>query len=78
MLAAQVSGHGVRRNRFGPLVTGPSQWSVGVSDFNFVITGCYPVGMNSGKIVLAKLLDSTHPQQFQRFVARYGGDYTVS
>jgi hypothetical protein len=49
-----------------------------VSDFNFVITGCYPVGMNSGKFVLAQLLDWIHPQQFQRCVARYGGDYKVS
>jgi hypothetical protein len=34
--------------------------------------------MNSGKFVLAQLLDWIHPQQFQRCVARYGGDAKVS
>jgi len=33
--------------------------------------------MHSGKFVLAQLLDRIHPQQFQRCVARYGGDYKV-
>jgi hypothetical protein len=33
--------------------------------------------MHSGKFVLAQLLDWLHPQQFQRCVARYGGDYKV-
>ena len=33
--------------------------------------------MHSGKFVLAQLLDWIHPQQFQRCVARYGGDYKV-
>ena len=33
--------------------------------------------MHSGKFVLAQLLDGIHPQQFQRCVARYGGDYKV-
>jgi hypothetical protein len=34
--------------------------------------------MHTGKFVLAQLLDWIHPQQFQRCVARYGGDYKVS
>src|ERR1700743_1824580 len=34
--------------------------------------------MNTGKFVLAQLLDWIHPQQFQRCVARYGGDRKVS
>ena len=34
--------------------------------------------MNPGKYVLAQLLDWIHPQQFQRCVARYGGDDKVS
>jgi hypothetical protein len=34
--------------------------------------------MNTGKYVLAQLLDWIHPQQFRRCVARYGGDYKVS
>jgi len=33
--------------------------------------------MHSGKFVLAQLLDGIHSQQFQRCVARYGGDYKV-
>jgi len=33
--------------------------------------------MHSGNFVLAQLLDWIHPQQFQRCVARYGGDYKV-
>jgi uncharacterized protein DUF4372/DDE family transposase len=33
--------------------------------------------MHSGKLVLAQLLDGIHPQQFQRCVSRYGGDYKV-
>jgi hypothetical protein len=33
--------------------------------------------MHSGKFILAQLLDWIHPQQFQRAVARYGGDYKV-
>jgi len=33
--------------------------------------------MHSGKFVLAQLLNRIHPQQFQRCVARYGGDYKV-
>lgn len=33
--------------------------------------------MHSGKFVLAQLLEGIHPQQFQRCVARYGGDYKV-
>jgi hypothetical protein len=33
--------------------------------------------MHTGKFVLAQLLDWIHPQQFQRCVARYGGDYKV-
>jgi hypothetical protein len=33
--------------------------------------------MHSGKFVLAQVLDWIHPQQFQRCVARYGGDYKV-
>lgn len=34
--------------------------------------------MNSGKFVLAQLLETIHPQQFHRCVARFGGDYKVS
>lgn len=34
--------------------------------------------MNTGKFVLAQILDWIHPQQFQRCVARYHGDYKVS
>jgi hypothetical protein len=34
--------------------------------------------MHTGKFVLAQLLDWIHPQQFQRCVARYHGDYKVS
>ena len=34
--------------------------------------------MNTGKFVLAQLLDWIHPQRFQRCVARYQGDYKVS
>jgi hypothetical protein len=34
--------------------------------------------VNTGKYVLAQLLDWIHPQQFHRCVARYGGDYKVS
>ncbi len=33
--------------------------------------------MHSDKFVLSQLLDWIHPQQFQRCVARYGGDYKV-
>lgn len=33
--------------------------------------------MHSGKFVLAQLLDWIHPQQFQRCVSRYGGDYKI-
>src|ERR1022692_1113342 len=33
--------------------------------------------MHSDKFVLAQRLDWIHPQQFQRGVARYGGDYKV-
>jgi hypothetical protein len=39
--------------------------------------GRYFAVMHSGKFVLAQLLDWIHPQQFQRCVARYGGDYKV-
>jgi hypothetical protein len=60
------------------LVTGLPHGSVGVSDFNFAATGRYPPGMNTGKFVLAQLLDGIHPQQFHRCVARYGGDAKVS
>ena len=49
-----------------------------MSDFNFAATRCYPPGMNSGKFVLAQLLDWIHPQQFQRCVARYNGDARVT
>lgn len=38
----------------------------------------YLLGMNSGKYVLSQLLEWIHPQQFQRCVARYRGDYKVS
>jgi len=34
--------------------------------------------VNSGKFVLAQLLEVIHPQQFQRCVARFDGDYKVS
>jgi len=34
--------------------------------------------MNTGKYVLAQLLDWIHPQQFHRCVTRYRGDYKVS
>lgn len=34
--------------------------------------------MNTGKYVLAQLLDWVHPEQFRRCVARYRGDYKVS
>jgi uncharacterized protein DUF4372/DDE family transposase len=34
--------------------------------------------VNTGKYVLSQLLDWIHPQQFQRCVARYKGDYKVS
>jgi hypothetical protein len=34
--------------------------------------------MNSGKFVLAQLLEAIHPQQFQRCVEPFGGDYKVS
>ncbi len=33
--------------------------------------------MNFGQFVLSQLLDFIHPEQFQRFVARYRGDYKV-
>lgn len=33
--------------------------------------------MFTGRFVLAQLLDYIHPQQFQRCVARYGGEYKV-
>jgi len=33
--------------------------------------------MHSGKFVLAQPLNAIHPQQFQRCVVRYGGDYKV-
>jgi hypothetical protein len=33
--------------------------------------------MHSGKFILAQRLDWIHPQQFQRCVTRYGGDYKV-
>ena len=49
-----------------------------MSDFNGTAVRCYPSGMNSGKYVLTQLLDWIHPQQFQRCVARYGGDAKVS
>ena len=39
--------------------------------------GYFPA-MNTGKYVLTQLLDWIHPQQFQRCVARYQGDYKVS
>jgi uncharacterized protein DUF4372/DDE family transposase len=39
--------------------------------------GRYFAAMHSGKFVLAQLLDWIHPQQFQRCVTRYGGDYKV-
>jgi Domain of unknown function (DUF4372)/Transposase DDE domain len=50
-----------------------------VSDLSFgSCLACYFSGMNTGKYVLAQLLDWIHPQQFARCVARYGGDYKVS
>ena len=50
-----------------------------MSDLKFaVVSARYPPGMNPGKYVLAQLLDWIHPQQFQRCVARYGGDDKVS
>ena len=51
----------------------------GVSDFNFC-EGLfwYFRLMNTGKYVLAQLLDWIHPQQFHRCVTRYRGDYKVS
>jgi len=39
--------------------------------------GRYFAVMHTGKFVMAQLLDWIHPQQFQRCVARYGGDYKV-
>jgi len=39
---------------------------------------CYFLEMNTGKYVLAQLLDWIHPQQFHRCVARYRGNYKVS
>ncbi len=60
------------------MVTGLPCGSGGVSDFNFVITQCYPLGMNSGQFVLTQLLDWIHPQQFQRCVTRYHGDFKVT
>jgi hypothetical protein len=51
----------------------------GVIDLNFgLVVFCYFSAMNSGKYVLAQLLGWIHPQQFQRCVARYRGDYKVS
>ncbi len=51
----------------------------GVSDFNFpAAVGGYPPGMNTGRFVLAQLLDWIHPQQFHRCVARYGGERHVT
>ena len=38
----------------------------------------YARRMHTGKFVLAQLLDWVHPQQFQRCVTRYGGNYKVS
>ena len=35
-------------------------------------------GMNTGKYILAQLLDCIHPQVFHRCVTRYQGDYKVS
>lgn len=60
------------------MVTGLGGRARGVSDFNWAGGRSYPPGMNSGKYVLAQLLDWIHPQQFHRCVARYGGDYKVS
>jgi hypothetical protein len=50
----------------------------GVSDLSFVwrLILYFPA-MNTGKYVLAQLLDWIHPQQFHRCVTRYGGDYKV-
>lgn len=50
-----------------------------MSDLNFRwFQHLYLQGMNTGKFVLAQLLDWIHPQQFQRCVARHRGDYKVS
>lgn len=49
-----------------------------MSDLNFaaVLWG-YSSGMNTGKYVLAQLLDWIHPQHFHRCVTRYDGDRSV-
>ncbi len=53
--------------------------SRGVSDFSFATASRrYFPGMNTGKYVLAQLLDWIHPQHFHRCVARYGGDRYVT
>jgi hypothetical protein len=54
-------------------------WVQGWSDVNFAVAGqSYSPGMNTGKHVLAQLLDWIHPQPFHRCVARYGGDRNVT
>jgi hypothetical protein len=60
------------------VATGRACGSRGVIDFNLAAGRGYLGGMHTGKFVLAQLLDWIHPQQFQRCVARYGGDYKVS
>jgi Transposase DDE domain/Domain of unknown function (DUF4372) len=50
-----------------------------VSDLSFRrLVVLYVPRMNTGKFVLAQLLDWIHPQQFQRCVTRYHGDYKVT
>jgi hypothetical protein len=49
-----------------------------VSDFKFSGLFLYICLMNTGKFVLAQLLDWIHPQRFQRCVQRYRGEYKVS
>lgn len=49
-----------------------------MSDLNIAAGARYPPAMNTGKYVLAQLLDWIHPQQFHRCVDRYGGNHKVS
>lgn len=78
-VSPQVSGHGVGWGLFHAVKIGVSCWLGGVSDFKPI--GGFPwyfPGMNTGKYVLAQVLDWIHPQTFSRCVDRYGGNYKVS
>lgn len=74
-----MSGHRKVQSQFHAVKSRVQRWFEGVIDLNFSkVRLCYFPGMNTGKYVLAQLLDWIHPQQFHRCVARYRGDYKVS